>query len=58
MVVGSDISQDHAIKGLLDFIGIKIIYHPTKFGDHRHSGSGDIMVLACNVISQDHVIKD
>ena len=29
-----------------------------KFGGHRHCGSGDIMVLVCQVISQDHMIKD
>ena len=33
-------------------------HHPTKFGDDRQCGSGDIMVLVvCHVISQDHVIK-
>ena len=26
----------------------------TKFGGHRHCGIGDIMVLVCQVISQDH----
>ena len=33
-------------------------YDPTKFGDHRPYGSGDIIVLVCHVISIDHVIKD
>ena len=28
-----------------------------KFGDHRHYGIGDIMVLVCHVISHEHVIK-
>ena len=31
--------------------------HPTNFGDHGHSGSGNIMFLAYHVISQEHVIK-
>ena len=26
-----------------------------KFGGLRHCGSGDIMVLGCHVISQNHV---
>ena len=36
---------------------IKVDYVPAKFGDHRHSDSGDIMVLICHIISQDHLIK-
>ena len=36
---------------------IKVSYHPAKFGGHRHTGSEDI-ILVCQVISQDHVIKD
>ena len=32
-------------------------YHPAKFGGHWHCGSGDIMVLACHVVSQGHLIK-
>ena len=36
---------------------IKLGYHPVKFGGYRHSDNGDIMVLVCHVISQDHVIK-
>ena len=31
--------------------------HPAKFGGHRHCVSGNKMVLAYHVISQDHVIK-
>ena len=34
-----------------------ISHHPTKFRGHRHCDSGDIISLACHVISQDHVIK-
>ena len=29
-----------------------------KFGDHRHCGSGDVMILGRQVILQDHVIKE
>ena len=36
---------------------VKVSQHPAKFGDHRHSGSGDIMVLICHVISQGHVMN-
>ena len=36
---------------------IKVSYHSVKFGCHRLSGSGDIMVLLCHVTFQDHVIK-
>ena len=32
-------------------------YHPTKFGDHRHCGNGDMMVLVCHMILQDQVMK-
>ena len=32
-------------------------YHPAEFGGHRHFVSGDIMILVCHVILQDHVIK-
>ena len=33
----------------------KITLHLFKFGGHSHCGSGDKMVLVCQVISQDHV---
>ena len=36
---------------------VKVSYHAAKFGGHRHSGSGDIMVLVCPMISHDHVIR-
>ena len=29
----------------------------TKFSGHRHCGSGDMMVLVCQVISDNHVTK-
>ena len=32
-------------------------YHLVKFDGHRHYDSGDIAVLNCHVILQDHVIK-
>ena len=32
-------------------------HHATKIGGHRHCGSGDIMILVCHMILQDHVIK-
>ena len=35
----------------------RISYHPTKFPGNNHSGSGDILALACHVISQDHAIR-
>ena len=28
-----------------------------KFGDNRQCGSGDVMVLVCHLILQDHVIE-
>ena len=28
-----------------------------KFGDHRHCGSGDIMILGCHIIPQDYMTK-
>ena len=54
------ISQHHMIKGSCDFKmydPIKVGYHPSKFGGHRHSGRGDIVVSFCHMILQDHVIK-
>ena len=33
------------------------LHHLAKFIDDTHCGSGDVMVLVCPVISQDHVIK-
>ena len=31
--------------------------HPAKIVDHKHCGSGDIIVLVSHVILQDHLIK-
>ena len=28
-----------------------------SFGSNKHCDSGDVMVLVCHVMSQDHVIK-
>ena len=36
---------------------IKVSYLSAKFGGHRHSGSGDIIVFVCHLTLQDHVIK-
>ena len=32
-------------------------HQPAKFGGHMHWGSGDITILVCDVISQEHEIK-
>ena len=31
--------------------------HSATFGGHKHTGSGDIIVLVCHVTLQDHVIN-
>ena len=36
---------------------IKVSYLSAKCRGHRHSGSGDIMVLVCYMILQNHTIK-
>ena len=36
---------------------IKVSHHPAKFDGHSHSGSNDIIFLACQVTLQDQVIK-
>ena len=33
-----------------------VSHSPDKFGLHSHRGNGDIIVLLCQVISQDQVI--
>ena len=47
------------IKVSFDLMGypIRINYHPGKFGDHRHSDSGDIRVLVCDMISSEQLMK-
>ena len=32
-------------------------YHSGKFGGHRHSGNGDIMIFVDQVALQDHVTR-
>ena len=32
-------------------------YYAAKLGGHKDCDSGNIMVLACHMISQNHVIK-
>ena len=36
---------------------LKVSHQPTKFGGPRQGGNGNIMILVCHVILQDHVIK-
>ena len=33
---------------------MKVSYHPEEFGGYSHSDSGDIMLLVCHMISQEH----
>ena len=35
---------------------IKVSYHPAKFGEQRHCGGGNIIILVCYVILEDRVI--
>ena len=37
---------------------MKISYQPARFGDHRHYGSEDIMVLVCHVILLDFLNQE
>ena len=32
-------------------------HHPAEFGGHRHCDSGDMRIVICQAISQDHMIK-
>ena len=36
---------------------VNLSYHPAKFGGHRHCGCEYIMIFACHVILQYHVIN-
>ena len=36
---------------------LKVSHHPTNYSGHKHCVSGDIIVLVCQVILQDYVIK-
>ena len=43
-----------------EFMGwspFKVSHDPAKFSGHNDFGRGDIMILVCHVIFQDHVIK-
>ena len=35
---------------------IKVSYNSAKFSGHRQSSIGDVVILVCRVISQDHVL--
>ena len=41
--------------GLYESKPLKVSHDPAKFGGDKHCGRGDIMILICHVISQDHV---
>ena len=43
------ISEDHMMKGSCDFIS-KDPSRSVKFGGHRYSDSGDIMIFVCHVL--------
>ena len=49
--------HDQRVKRLYRLKPIKVSYHPVKFGSHWHCGSGSMMILVCDMISHDHVIK-
>ena len=36
---------------------LKTSHHPTRVGSHRYWSKGEITVLVCHVMPQDHVIK-
>ena len=36
---------------------LKTSHHSAKFCGQRHCGSGDMMILVCQVMSQDHITK-
>ena len=52
-------SQDTSSKrhGTLWVEALKVCHHPPKFCGHSDCGRGDIMILVCQVIFRDHVIK-
>ena len=49
--------HDQGVVRLYGQESFRISYNPTKFRGNKHSGSGDILALACHVISQDHAIR-
>ena len=43
---------------MTSWVGPLLVSHTlVKFGGHSHRGSGNIIVLFCDVILQDHVTK-
>ena len=44
------------IKRLYSFMAFKVYHFPTKFGEHKHCGSGDMFLICC-VNSHDQIIK-
>ena len=47
------ILQNHVTKGSGNFIGrnpLRVSHHHANFGGQWHCGSGDIMILLCQVI--------
>ena len=54
MILQDHLTQSQAVL----LVGATQVSHQSaKFGGHRHCRNGDIMVLVCQVISQDHVNK-
>ena len=49
--------RDQSLISLYGSEPLKVSHHPTKCGGHGYCGSGDIKVLVCQVISQDHLMK-
>ena len=53
------VSKEHVIKDQLTLCEalLEISQYPVMFGGNRYSGSRDMMLLVCKVISQGDVIK-
>ena len=50
--------RDQGVVWLYGYEPFKISHHFNKFHGHRYCNSGDIIVLACHVISHDHAIRE
>ena len=50
--------RDQIFNWLYGYEPLKVCHHPTTFGGHRHCGGGDVIALACHMISQTHMIKE
>ena len=48
---------DESVIWLCGWGPIKEGHHPPTFSGHRYYGRGDIIILVCHVIFQDHLIK-